>query len=137
MGMVLNRLTLGKVSHNLYENVHFNANNPASSLRHIEVTDDKVLLEFAEANDEYKKHANLMFASDDERKDMGVPEWLVPVDLKNRTYCGGGATIFLDKTKVVEHFRPRKKLAQETQSANVGREDHNEETTCKFTINRD
>jgi hypothetical protein len=97
-------LVPGKVSRNLYENVHYTPTNVPSSLTHIEVTDDKVLLEFNEITSEYQDHAGLMFASDKERKEMDIPEWLVPVDLKNRTYCGGGATIFLDKKKVIEHF---------------------------------
>jgi len=58
--------------------------------------------EFAKATPEFQRHAELMFLSEEEREELGVAGWLVPVRLKNLTFCGGGATIELDRRKVLE-----------------------------------
>ncbi|KAL6041581.1 hypothetical protein QOT17_024866 [Balamuthia mandrillaris] len=78
-----------------------------SELRHIEVTDDAVRLEFSETNQEYKDLAALMYMTEEEREERRVPDWLVPINLENRVYCGGGATVFLDKNKVTSFLVQR------------------------------
>jgi len=83
----------------LHRNIFFNSNE-RSALRHIELTRQFVRLEFSEVNEEYRKHASLLFASDAERWSQGVPPWLVPVDLFNNSHCGAGGTILLDKDLV-------------------------------------
>jgi hypothetical protein len=93
-----------RVSQQLHQNILLNANEN-SGLRHVELTPDHVRLEFSDVNDEYKKFARLMFASEEERAAMGVPQWLVPVDLLNNSYCGGGATVMLERRKVVDQLR--------------------------------
>ncbi len=92
-----------KVGKQLHENILLNANDN-SGLRHIEMTPEFVRLEFSDANEEYKKFAKLMFASDEERNAQGVPQWLVPVDLHNNSYCGGGATVVLARQMLMEHL---------------------------------
>lgn len=90
---------LAPVSRDLYRNIFFNSNE-RSALRHVELTPDYIRLEFSEPNEEYRKHADLLFASEAERRAQGVPNWLVPVELQNNEHCGGGATILLDKNSV-------------------------------------
>jgi hypothetical protein len=92
---------LAPVSRDLYRNIFFNSNE-RSALRHVELTPDYIRLEFSEPNEEYRKHADLLFASEAERRAQGVPNWLVPVELQNNEHCGGGATILLDKNSVYD-----------------------------------
>ncbi len=64
--------------------------------------------EFSKATAEYKRHAELMFLTEEEKEERGVEAWLVPLRLKNLTFCGGGATIELDRRKVIQFLaRPR------------------------------
>jgi hypothetical protein len=65
--------------------------------------------EFSKATPEYRQHAELMFLTEDEKEERGVEDWLVPLRLKNLTFCGGGATIELDRRKVIE-FLARRRL---------------------------
>lgn len=90
---------LPSVSRELHRNIFFNSNE-RSALRHVELTKDHIRLEFSEANEEYRKHAGLLFATEIERQ--GVPQWLIPVGLQNNEHCGGGATILLDKRHVYD-----------------------------------
>jgi hypothetical protein len=60
-----------------------------------------------------KRHAELMFLTGEEKEERGVEEWLVPLRLKNLTFCGGGATIELDRRKVIQ-FLTRPRLHEET-----------------------
>lgn len=92
---------LAPVSRDLYRNIFFNSNE-RSALRHVELTPEYIRLEFSEPNEEYRKHADLLFASEAERRAQGVPNWLVPVELQNNEHCGGGATILLDKNSVYD-----------------------------------
>jgi hypothetical protein len=94
------------VSRDLHRNIFFNSNEQ-SALRHVELTKDFIRLEFSEPNEEYRKHADILFASEAERRAQGVPQWLVPVALHNNSHCGGGATILLDKHNVYESLRHR------------------------------
>jgi hypothetical protein len=49
-----------------------------------------------------------MFLTEEEKEERGVEEWLIPLRLKNLTFCGGGATIELDRRKVIQFLtRPR------------------------------
>ena len=89
------------VSRDLHRNIFFNSNE-RSALRHVELTKDFIRLEFSAPNEEYRKHADLLFASEAERRAQGVPQWLVPVELQNNEHCGGGATILLDKNSVYD-----------------------------------
>jgi hypothetical protein len=92
------------VSRDLHRNIFFNSNE-RSALRHVELTKDFIRLEFSAPNEEYRKHADLLFASEAERRAQGVPQWLVPVELQNNEHCGGGATILLDKNSVYDSLR--------------------------------
>jgi hypothetical protein len=92
------------VSRDLHRNIFFNSNE-RSALRHVELTKDFIRLEFSAPNEEYRKHADLLFASEAERRAQGVPQWLVPVELQNNEHCGGGATILLDKDSVYDSLR--------------------------------
>ncbi len=107
LGSLLSKLSTGKVSLQLHQNIFLNPNRK-SSLQHIEVTDDRIRLEFSKATEEFKSHAELMWLSEEEQEKMGIPKWLVPKDLKNLTYCGGGATIELDKKGVLEYLTRRR-----------------------------
>lgn len=49
-----------------------------------------------------------MFLTEEEREERGVEEWMVPLRLRNLTFCGGGATIELDRRKVVEFLARRR-----------------------------
>jgi hypothetical protein len=95
---------LAPVSRDLHRNIFFNSNE-RSALRHFELTKDFIRLEFSAPNEEYRKHADLLFASEAERRAQGVPQWLVPVELQNNEHCGGGATILLDKNSVYDSLR--------------------------------
>lgn len=92
------------VSRDLHRNIFFNSNE-RSALRHVELTKDFIRLEFSAPNEEYRRHADLLFASEAERRAQGVPQWLVPVELQNNEHCGGGATILLDKNSVYDSLR--------------------------------
>lgn len=92
------------VARDLHRNIFFNSNE-RSALRHVELTKDHIRLEFSEPNEEYRKHADLLFATDAERRAQGVPRWLIPVELQNNEHCGGGATILLDKRHVYDSLR--------------------------------
>jgi len=92
------------VSRDLHRNIFFNSNE-RSALRHVELTKDFIRLEFSAPNEEYRNHADLLFASEAERRAQGVPQWLVPVELQNNEHCGGGATILLDKNSVYDSLR--------------------------------
>jgi len=92
------------VSRDLHRNIFFNSNE-RSALRHVELTKDFIRLEFSAPNEEYRKHADLLFAPEAERRAQGVPQWLVPVELQNNEHCGGGATILLDKDSVYDSLR--------------------------------
>lgn len=54
--------------------------------------------------DTYKNYASV-FTSDDENFLDNTPEWMIPVDIKNLTYCGGGATVILDRRKVSKFLK--------------------------------
>jgi len=41
-----------------------------------------------------------MTKDEEELEEEEIPECLVPIDIKNRTYCGAGATIILSRAKV-------------------------------------
>lgn len=45
--------------------------------------------------------------NEEERKN--IPEWMIPDDIKNLTYCGGGATIFLNRKKVSDQIKTQLK----------------------------
>lgn len=92
------------VSPDLHRNIFFNSNE-RSALRHVELTPDFIRLEFSAPNEEYRKHAGLLHATEAECRAQGVPFWLVPVGLQNNEHCGGGATILLDKRHVYDSLR--------------------------------
>jgi hypothetical protein len=93
--------SLVPVSRDLHRNIFFNSNE-RSALRHVELTTEHIRLEFSAPNEEYRRHADLLFTSEAERRAQGVPQWLVPVGLQNNEHCGGGATILLDKNSVYD-----------------------------------
>lgn len=48
----------------------------------------------------------------DKEERKNIPEWMVPDDIKNLTYCGGGATIFLNRKKVSNQIKEQLKYVK-------------------------
>jgi len=90
------------LSTNLYQNV-FNNPNPRSNLKYIEVTNDKLRLEFdTPRSEEYRAFAKLITSPEDVHitNNLQIPDCFVPEEALNREYCGAGATIILNRKKV-------------------------------------
>lgn len=49
--------------------------------------------------DVYRKYVTLFLGEKSDLQDKVQP-WMIPVDVKNLMYCGGGATVVLDRRKI-------------------------------------
>ncbi|CEM06996.1 unnamed protein product [Vitrella brassicaformis CCMP3155] len=83
-----------------YKNVVLNPNRK-SAFSHIEFTPDSVRLEFLTAKDpQYRQLAEI--ATDD---DLSEEDGSLIKDVKNRDFCGGGASVILDREVLAERLR--------------------------------
>jgi hypothetical protein len=81
-------------------------------LAHIEVTQDHVRLEFDKASPHYLAFADLYFAARDSAvasaseptdgafTSTNIPDWMIPVEIRNMAHCGAGTTVLLCRHKV-------------------------------------
>eukprot|EP01094_Clydonella_sp_ATCC50884_P029857 TRINITY_DN9517_c0_g1_i1.p1 TRINITY_DN9517_c0_g1~~TRINITY_DN9517_c0_g1_i1.p1 ORF type:complete len:194 (-),score=40.77 TRINITY_DN9517_c0_g1_i1:318-860(-) len=77
---------------------------------HVEITDETIDIVF-DTVDQYKSYAALMYATDEDIQQLGIPEHLIPVDVDNRTCIGGGATIKLCRKRFLDHVSALKQRA--------------------------
>lgn len=103
-----------EISTELRQNIILNPDRN-SKLRHIEVTEDKIRLEYSHITPQFTKFASLMQANTEDQAQY--PAFLVPSDAINLTWCGGGATLVLDKTKTLHYLRTQRALHENTASA--------------------
>lgn len=78
----------------------FHNNNPnVSSVQLMEINEKTIDFIYQETDEEYKNFVKLFFATEEELKSLNVHEHLIPIDVKNMTYCGGGAIVSFDRKK--------------------------------------
>eukprot|EP00299_Pterocystis_sp_00344_P002245 c12350_g1_i1.p1 GENE.c12350_g1_i1~~c12350_g1_i1.p1 ORF type:complete len:124 (+),score=22.92 c12350_g1_i1:34-405(+) len=87
----------------LVDKVILNSNRQsAHDPLHIEITESTIRIEYEALSDQYRHFSEVFFSPQSRQQ---VPQWLVPVDVMNLTYCGAGATVILCRKKVAAHLQ--------------------------------
>ena len=92
---------LGRPSSRLVDNVVLNELAGPGDPTHLEVTKETVRVEYTDGNEkQYQEWAKICAMTKQEKIALGIPRHLWPIDVVNRTYCGAGATVILDRVHI-------------------------------------